>query len=297
MDIDRRLWVKDLTESSEGYRALLASAFAFSLMTVCVKHLNERIPVAEIVFTRSVISLIITNLLIKKAGISPWGNRKVLLFIRGVLGTAALFCVFKAIKLLPLASATIIQYSYPTFTALAAWIILGETSNKRIGLAIIIGWLGITITAQPYEAQANFLSISFIPIIIALAGAILTALAYVCVRKLSESEHPLVIVNYFPMVSIPITFPFVLSQGILPSGIDWIWLLGVGVLTQLGQVWITTGLSLIPVARASSFNYVQVIFAALWGVLFFSEGISAGMLLGAIFILLSTLISVDSSAK
>ena len=53
--------------------------------------------------------------------ISPWGINKKLLLIRGIVGTGALFCVFKAIDSLPLATATVIQYTYPTFTALLAW--------------------------------------------------------------------------------------------------------------------------------------------------------------------------------
>ena len=77
----------------------------------------------------------------------------------------------------------------------------------------------------------------------------MTALAYVSVRRLSQTEHPLVIIIYFPMISVPLTLPWVLNQGVWPEGIEWFWLLGVGVMTQLGQIWVTEGLRCLPAAH------------------------------------------------
>ena len=69
---------------------------------------------------------------------------------------------------------------------------------------------------------------------------------------------------------------------VLPRGLDWIWLLGVGLLTQLGQIWLTEGLAALPAARATSINYVQVIFATLWGVLIFAEPITFTVILSIV---------------
>ena len=274
-----------------GHAVLIASAFSFSLMSVCVKLLAGRLPVAEIVFVRALISLVITRVMLKKAAINPWGRNKKLLFIRGLLGTGALFCVFEAIARLPLASATVIQYTYPTFTSLAAWFFLKEGIGRRVWLAVVIGWIGVTIVVQPSWVTSNPIKLQPSAVFIALTGAFLTALAYICVRELSKKEHSLVIVHYFPLISVPITIPFLFTQGVLPVGIDWIWLIGIGIFTQLGQIWITEGLSLIPAARACSINYVQVIFAALWGIIFFSEIPTVGTVLGGLLILAATLIT------
>ncbi len=230
--------------------------------------------------------------MIKKAGISPWGGNKRLLFIRGLLGTTALFCVFEAIASLPLASATVIQYTYPTFTAISAWLLLKEKINHNIGLAIIMGWLGISMVIQPDWISSSSIQLPFNSVCIALAGAFLTALAYISVRKLSKYEHPLIIVHYFPLVSIPITIPFLFVQGVLPIGIEWIWLLGVGLFTQLGQLWITEGLRILPAAQASSINYIQVIFSAVWGILLFNEQLDSLTIIGSFFIFGGSLLSL-----
>ena len=116
----------DKENKLKGFKFLIGSGLAFSLMSVCVKAVGDRIPIAELVFARAAISIIITRFYLYKKNISPWGCQKKLLIIRGLLGTFALFCIFKALTILPIATATVIQYIYPTFTVICAYIILKE---------------------------------------------------------------------------------------------------------------------------------------------------------------------------
>ena len=279
---------------AQGARALVLSSLAFSLMTVCVKQLGGRIPVTEIVLARSAISIMLTGLGLRIAGVNPLGNNRGLLLTRGLAGSLALLCFFEAVTRLPLASATVLQYTYPTFTAAAAWILLAEPLRRRIGLAVAVGWIGVVLVIQPQWIGDGMTTLALIPVLLGLAGALCTALAYVCVRKLSVTEHPLVIILYFPLVSIPISLPAVIQQGVMPSGLDWLWLLGVGVLTQLGQIWVTRGLSCLPAARATSLNYVQVVFAATWGWIWFHETVNVLTLAGAGLVLMASCISISA---
>ena len=267
---------------------------AFSLMTICVKQLGDRLPVAEIVFFRALISIILTLIGLRIAKISPWGHLHGLLILRGLCGSIALLCFFEAIAKLPLASATVLQYTYPTFTALAAWLMLGERLRRRIMLAVLIGWIGITLVVRPSWLDAGMEALPVTAVLAGLGGAIFTALAYVCVRRLSSDEHPLVIIFYFPLLSVPITLPAMLQNGVWPQGMEWLWLGGVGVLTQLGQIWVTQALRGLPAARATSINYVQVVFAAIWGWLFFSEQLNLWIMIGATCVLIATLISLSA---
>lgn len=278
----------------QGARALVLSSLAFSLMTVCVKQLGGRIPVTEIVLARSVISIMLTGVGLRMAGVNPLGNNRGLLLARGLAGSLALLCFFQAVTSLPLASATVLQYTYPTFTAGAAWILLAEPLRRRIGLAVAVGWIGVVLVIQPQWIGSGMATLALIPVLLGLAGALCTALAYVCVRKLSVTEHPLVIILYFPLVSIPISLPGVIQQGVMPSGLDWLWLIGVGVLTQLGQIWVTRGLSCLPAARATSLNYVQVVFAATWGWIWFHETVNVLTLAGAALVLMASCISISA---
>jgi len=69
---------------------LIFASFFFSLMTLCVKNIDKRIPIYELVFFRSLLSLMITLFIINLKNINPWGKNRPLLILRGVLGTLAL---------------------------------------------------------------------------------------------------------------------------------------------------------------------------------------------------------------
>tara|TARA_B100001173_G_scaffold13986_1_gene11636 strand:+ start:30 stop:938 length:909 start_codon:yes stop_codon:yes gene_type:complete len=284
-----------LERNLKGIRFLIGSGLAFSLMSVCVKAIGGRIPISELVFARATISIIITRFFLYKNKINPWGYQKRLLIIRGLLGTVALFCIFKALTILPIATATVIQYIYPTFTVISAYIILKEFISRRIVYSIIIGWIGILLVSQPEFTTNSNVQETILAIIIAIFGALMTSLAYICVRKLSSREHPLVIIYYFPLVSIPLSIPFVINDFVLPTGTDWFWIIGIGIFTQIGQLFITEGLTLLPAGQATSLNYSQVIFASIWGVLIFQEAITSSVYVGGICVLISTIISISAS--
>ncbi|AIQ97050.1 Permease of the drug/metabolite transporter (DMT) [Prochlorococcus sp. MIT 0801] len=268
---------------------------AFSLMSVCVKAIGGRIPISELVLARATISIIITRFFLYKNKINPWGYQKRLLIMRGLLGSLALFCIFKALVILPIATATVIQYIYPTFTVISAYIILKEFISRRIVYSIIIGWIGIVLVSQPELTSNNNIKETILAIIIAIFGALMTSLAYICVRKLSSIEHPLVIIYYFPLVSIPLSIPFVINDFVLPTGTDWFWIIGIGIFTQIGQLFITEGLTLLPAGQATSLNYSQVIFASIWGVFIFQETITSSVYVGGFCVLISTIISISAS--
>jgi len=270
--------------------ALLAGAFCFSLMTVCVKQLRGRLPVAEVVLGRALVSVVLSGWLVRRAGLNPLGQRHGLLALRGAVGTAALFCVYLGVMRLPLAAATVLQYLYPSVTALLAWAWLGERPGSLIALAMALGWLGVLVMAHPLGAAGSGPTLPLEGVAWAVAGALLTAVAYVSVRELGRSEHPQVIVLWFPLISLPLSLPLVVLQFTIPTLPELGWLLGVGLFTQLGQIGLTHGLVHLPAARATTIGYAQVAFAALWGWLVFGEGIGAPTLAGAGLILASILV-------
>ncbi len=271
---------------------MLSSALAFSLMGVCVKAVGSRLPLAEVVLARALVSVGLSWWLLRRRNLPIWGKRKGMLILRGVIGTAALGCVYGALAQLPLASATVLQYLYPTFTALLAWATLREHLAPQLLLAMALGWLGVLVVAQPSWLTGQASALPLLPLLLGVAGAVLTALAYVSVRALGRSEHPLVIVFYFPLVAIPLTLPLVALQPVWPTTTELLWLVGVGLFTQLGQIGLTKGLMALPAARATAMSYAQVVFAALWGWLFFAERLSGWTVLGAALVLSATLVSL-----
>ena len=275
---------------------VLASLF-FSIMTVCVKIIDERIPVYELVFFRSIISISITSFIIKKRRINPWGYNKPLLIIRGLLGTVALLSIFYAIRNMPLSISTVIQYTYPIFIAIFAAIFLREKLTKNIFIGLIVGWIGILVLLNPNQLANLKIVISTETVLIAFLGAICTALAYVTVKILSYSEDVFVIIKYFPLVSIIILLPPVIINWVTPNIVELIWLISIGLFTQFGQTFLTIGLKNMQASEASSINYFQVVFASIWGIVMFGEIINIEFIFGSILVLLGTYTSTSKIFK
>lgn len=279
---------------------MLSSALSFSLMGVCVKAVGGRIPVAEVVLARSLVSLLLSVAMLRQAGLDPWGQRRWLLMLRGVIGTGALLCVFAALTTLPMAPATVLQYLQPTFTAVLAWVLLRESIGLRMLLAAVLGWLAVVLLSSPTELRGLWGPLAAGPgaalpltgVLLALGGALLSACAYVSVRALGRSEHPLVIVFYFPLVGLVLMLPPVLAHPVWPTALECLALVGVGLFTQLGQIGITKGLLGMPAARATAMSYGQVPLAALWGWWWFHEPLDPDTAAAAGLVLAATLLSL-----
>ncbi len=281
-------------ENLNKFYLLLASLF-FSLMTVCVKKVDESISIYELVFFRSVFSLIITSLIIKKKKINPWGKNKTLLIIRGLLGTLALICIFYSIRNMPLSISTVIQYTYPIFISIFAVFLLKEKINFNIIIALFLGWFGILIILNPYQSTSY--EIGNFSILVAVVGAVTTSLAYITVKKLSKIEDIFIIIKYFPLISVITLLPIVYFNWITPQINDLIWIIGIGIFTQSGQTFLTLGLKNLPASQASSINYLQVLFGSIWGIFIFKEKITINFIIGSIFVLLGTIISSSKIKK
>ena len=288
--------LKKEIESFNKLNLVFASLF-FSLMTLCVKKIDDRIPIYELVFFRSLLSLLITNYIIKKRNIDPWGINKPLLILRGFLGTMALLCIFYAIRNMPLSLSTVIQYTYPIFISLLSGFFIKEKITKNIIFALIVGWFGILIILDPDQLSSLNIELNDYSVLIAFTGALLTAMAYVTVKKLSFTEDTYIIIKYFPLVSLISLFPIVVINWITPNLNEIIWIIGIGLFTQLGQTFLTLGLKKLTATEAASINYLQVFFGSLWGILFFNEIINIKFLVGSILILLGTITSTTKMQK
>jgi len=273
---------------------MIASAFAFSLMSLFVKLAGSRLPTQEIVAARALISLILSYLVLLRAGVPVWGVHRGLLLARGAVGFLALSFVYYALTQLPLAEATVIQYLHPMFTALLASLFLGERPGPAVLGCIALSFIGLLFVAQPaFLFQGAGITLPPLALGAALLGAFMSGCAYVLVRKLATKEHPLVIVFYFPLISLPATLPFLLYHFVWPRGVEWFALLGVGVFTQIGQVCLTKGVQLETASRATSYSYLQILFAAVWGVLFLGELPTLWTILGALLIVAGSLLSMS----
>jgi drug/metabolite transporter (DMT)-like permease len=272
---------------SRGVLYMTLSAFGFSIMAVLVKLVSPRLPTGEIVFMRAAMTLALSYLMVRRAGLSPWGIDRSRLVMRGFLGFLGLATYYLAIVRLPLADAVTLQYISPLITSLLAWWLLGERLGWAGAVAIGCGVGGVLLVVHPGIPLGG--GADLFGVACGVGSALSSALAYVTVRQLSRTEHPLVIVFYFPLVAVPLALPWLLYDVVLPSALDWLLLIGIGVSSQVGQVFLTRSLAVERAGRATAVGYVQICFAVMWQILVFAKWPALGTVLGAALVIAGTL--------
>lgn len=275
-----------------GVHFIFFSACGFALMSASVKWVsNYGIPVFEIVAARALVSLIISYLDVKRKKISVWGNNKKLLFARGAVGTLSLMCVYYAVTTIPLAEATILQYTYPVFTSILALIFLREPVRLSTFICITLSILGLVCMLQISD-PTNSETLPLISLFAALLGALGSSFAYIIVRKLSNTEDSSVIIFYFPLVALPISLLLMGNGFVIPNFQLTIVLILVGIFTQIGQVGLTKAMKTLTASEASAYGYIQIIFSTLIGIVIFAEIPSTWTYIGALLIVSGALINL-----
>jgi drug/metabolite transporter (DMT)-like permease len=251
-----------------GLRYMVAGAFFFSIMSLLVKLGGQNLPSQQIVLARSVVMAVLAWGALRRARIPVAGTRRPLLLLRGLLGFGALSCFYYAIVHLPLADATVLQYTNPAWAAVFAIFLLGERMRGREVASVALSLTGVLLVARPAFLFGTGIGLDPLAVGIALLGAVLSAAAYVVVRMLG-TEHHMVVIFHFAAVSVAGSIPATALHAVVPDPLDWLILLGVGVTTHLGQIFMTRGLQLERAGRATAAGLVQIVFAATWGALVF----------------------------
>lgn len=262
-----------MTQSfSPAVRYMLLSALGFALMSACVKAVSGYgIPVLEIVAARALVSLLLSYLDVKRKRLSVWGLNKPLLMGRGIVGAVALVCVYYSLTTLPLAEATILQYTHPAFTAILALLFLKERLQLTTIVCIGMSFIGLLVMTQPDFSTGLVTGLPVLSVIAALCGALGSAIAYVMVRKLSQTEDASVIIFYFPLIALPVSVVLLGDDFVMPNLEALVLLILVGIFTQVGQIGLTKAMAAEKAGKASAYAYVQVVFSAILGVVFFAE--------------------------
>lgn len=270
---------------SQGVRFMLIATFTFSLMKVCVKVLSH-IPPIEIILFRSIISLIICVYFLHKQNVSIWGKNKKILILRGASGAAALVLYFGLLQQIPLAAAATVLYMSPIFAAILGIFLVRERVAPIQWLFFLISFGGV-LTITGFDTR-----ISLTHLIIGISSTVFSGLAYNFIRILKTSEHPLVIIFYFPLVTLPIAGTWSTQVWVQPNGWDWLFLILVGVFTQIAQFFMTKSYQTEELSKVAIINYTSIIYVLGFGWIFFGEQFNFMTYIGMGLVLLGVVANV-----
>jgi drug/metabolite transporter (DMT)-like permease len=269
---------------------MMFSVLAFSLMNAVVKYLNV-FNVYQIVFFRSIGTLAFTIPLIIKYKIPVLGTHKKLLALRGVAGVISLTCFFQSLNYLAIGTAVSLRYTSPIFAAIFALIFLKEKIKLMQWFLFVISFVGVLII-KGFGVEVNSMGLLFV-----FCSAISLGLIFVIIRKIGDKENPLIIINYFMVMSLVFGGVMSINNWRSPSTNEWLLLLSLGVFGYFGQLYMTKAFQLHETNVIAPLKYLEVIFMIIIGASWFDEIYNLWTLLGIFLILLGLVYNIYLKRK
>lgn len=264
---------------------MLFATLLFAVMQVLVKLLNG-IPFYQIIFFRAIISFVFAYYTIRKGNLSLFGNNVPLLILRGVFGVASLSCFFYALHRVPLGTVITIVNIKPFLVLMLAFLFLKERFYFIQLIFFAISFIGIFII-KGFDPDITWGNLAAV-----LGAAFFAACAHTCVRKLKDTDQPIVIVFYFTFITLPIYGSITAFNWIAPTFEEWVMLISVGIITHFAQLLLTTAYQHDNVAKVSNIYYLGIVFAFAFGYLFFGELISYQSGIGLALVLAGILLNL-----
>ncbi len=269
-----------LSKIDKGVLYMLLASLSFALMGGAVKMISY-LPSVEITLFRNIFGVAIILFALLKNPSNSKGGKPLLLFFRGFIGFLALLAYFYNMANIPLGVATTYNKTSPLFLAFFAWLFFKEEPPKLAILALVFGFLGLVLIAKPVGFSLSKYDI------LGLFSGIGAAMAYTSIKELKNyydtreialsfmlvgTIGPIVLMVISEFFKLDKSVDFLFSQFIMPKGIDWLFIIIIGLFATASQLLMTKSYSITKASIAGTITYTQIIF-----------GVVVGTLLGDIF--------------
>ncbi len=280
-----------LAGNTRGAIWMLLSGLVTVIQSGLVKSLGDSFHTFEVVFWRCLFGLaILLPFALRHGGYAFSTDRFRLHFLRATLSITSMASSFYALARLPLADAIAYVFTAPLFIIPLAVIILGEVVRWRRWTATAVGFVGVIVMARPGGTMDPAVPV-------ALFGASATALVFVIVKRLTETERVITVTTYFTLIgtllsAIPAAFVWQ-----TPSWAQLLVLFGVGAMGTMSQLFAVHGWRVGEATAIAPFDYARLLYAAVLGFLVFGEIPDEWTAAGAFIIVTSTLYIARREAR
>lgn len=266
------------------------SAIAFAVMNGLVKYLIE-FSAYQLVFFRSIGTLIITSSMLVYLKIPMLGNKRWLLITRGVAGAVSLLLFFASLKYLPVGTAVTLRYLSPIFAALFAVVWLKERILPAQWLFFLLAFAGVLVL-KGFDGDLSWIGLGMI-----VLSAFFMGFIFVVISKIGKQDHPLVIVNYFMFIGTVLGGVLSITEWKNPIGVEWLLLGMLGVTGFIGQLYMTKAFQIASTNQIAPLKYLEVIFTVMIGAFWFLEIYTIWSLLGILMVMVGLTLNILYKAK
>jgi drug/metabolite transporter (DMT)-like permease len=260
-----------------GMGLVLLSTVTFSAMALFQSMVGDAVPSLVSTCVRFVLQGALTALSIavlrrERAGeVATWlgrPERRWMLACRGLWGVGGMSAYFFSLSKIPLSEATSLAFLNVPLTAIFASVLLSEPYTALDAATAAVAFAGVVVIAQPAAlfGDGDAQAIPPLLVLIILAGAVCSAMAYITIRQIGPTEDPLVVTLWFAFVGMLISpFMAIAFQGFGDAS-RWdariCWLeLGIGISGFAGQVLLNRGIALAPAGPAIMMRYSEIVVA------------------------------------
>lgn len=257
-----------MSNKTKGIAFITLSTLSFALMNLFVR-LSGDLPSMQKSFFRNAVAFVFALVILLRSEEKFQFNHKnlPLLIMRAAFGTIGILCNYYAVDHLLLSDASMLNKLAPFFAVVISYFYLKEKVTPFQISAVIIAFLGALCIIKP-----GFSSLTTGPALLGALGGFAAGAAYTMVRKLSlHGERGPFIVFFFSAFSCIVCLPYLLFFYHPMTLQQFVLLLFAGLAAAGGQFFITAAYSYAPAREISVFDYSQIVFAALFGFLFFEQ--------------------------
>ena len=259
---------------------MVLAGLCSSLMHIGVRYVSAGLPAVEIVFLRSLFTIVVTAPFVFRPGRMSWRtNNWTLQITRGIVGVVSMSTWYWALSVIPLADAGALSFTTAIFVTIGAALYFREKVGIRRWSAVLVGLTGALIVMRPGSGVIS------LGALIAVASSVLWAVSLLMAKQLSKIDSTMTITFLQPVMIAPLALLASIPVWVWP---EW-WALGVlfvmGLLGAIGNYGYVTALKLADASLCMPADYIRLVWMASWGYFIFGEVPDMATWLGAALII------------
>ena len=265
---------------------------SFCIMAVAVRELLRTMGAFEILFLRSLVSLLLVLAVLPYFGLRALRTLRFGLHAaRSMLQLGGQYAWIYALSLLPLATVFAIEFTMPVWTAVLAALILGERLNRGRVVMLVLGFAGILIILKP----------GFGPVPpaawVMLLGSLAFAATMIATKRLAREDSPLAILFYMSAIQVPVSLAPALPDWVAPGRAELPWVVAIGVAGLAAHYCITRSFRIADATLMVPIDFMRLPLIAVVGMMFYGEPLEFSILLGAGAIFAGTYYSIRRESR
>jgi drug/metabolite transporter (DMT)-like permease len=259
-----------------GILLMLAFCVMAPLLDTASKLATTAIPVGQITTARFLVqgALMLPVALLMRLPLQMNGKTAALITLRAVFLIASTYGFVAGVQVMPIADALAIVFIEPFILLILGYFLFGNPVGPRRIAASIVGFAGALLVIQP--SLMHYGTAALYP----LGTAFSFAFYMLITQAIATKMHPVTQQLHTSIAGSLICLPIMLwADGtgiieldpVMPQGLNWLWLFGVGFWAAASHMCMTVALNCAPASTLAPLHYLEIVTAVALGYLVFGD--------------------------